>query len=231
MKKNYLILLLLLTIVSFSEAITFDKKDPFKIKNDKSSDHIGCFDENTHLINLGIGFGGGNYYKGVKGSAYIHKISPAISLTYEQAWKPKLGPGFLGIGAYLGYQHASYRYNYGYSNYYYNGQFYNGTGYYYEHNWNYIMIAARSAYHWDVLNSEKAEVYAGVLIGMRIQTYSYNSNDPTPYRNNYELNESNIYPAYSLFAGARWYFAPKFALFGEVGYGISYLTGGVSFKF
>jgi hypothetical protein len=40
-----------------------------------------------------------------------------------------------------------------------------------------------------------------------------------------------VYPAYTVFGGARWYFVKNIALFGEAGYGISYLTGGFSFKF
>ncbi len=238
MKTNYLILFLLLIcfILPDVNANTFHKKGKkpilhFQKALIESESQTGCFDENTHIFNLGIGFGGGEYYKGATGSAYTYARSPAISLTYEQAWKPKLGPGYLGIGAYLGYEHARYRYDYYYNNYYNNGIYYNGTDYYYEHNWNHIMIAARAAYHWDVLNSDKAEVYAGTTIGMRIQTYSYSSNDPSPNRNNNRLNENSVYPAASLFIGARWYFVPKVALFGEAGYGISYLTGGISFKF
>ncbi|MBA3705600.1 MAG: hypothetical protein H0W84_06775 [Bacteroidetes bacterium] len=233
MLKNYIILFFILTVTSV-EAVTIDKKYPFKKNEDKPvEDHTGAFDENTHLINLGIGFLGSNYYKGGKGgSAYTYKKSPSINLSYEQAWKPKLGPGYLGIGACLGYQHVNYRYKYSSYNYYQNGNWYSGTGnYYYEHTWNHFLIAARSAYHWDKLNSEKAEIYAGMLIGMRIQTYSFNTNDPSPFPENYRLNDNSVYPAFSVFAGARWYFAPKFALFGEAGYGISYLTGGVSFKF
>ncbi|MGQ0829929.1 MAG: hypothetical protein ACT4ON_16200 [Bacteroidota bacterium] len=187
----------------------------------------GCFDENTRIINLGIGFGGGRYYKSAKkGHGYSYKTTPAFSLSYEQAWKPKLGPGYLGIGAYMGYQNASYRYDYSYSNY--NGNS-NYGNFYYRHHWNYFMFAARAAYHWDKLNSENAEVYGGVILGARIQTYSYTTNDPSP--NNYKLNDNSFYPAASLLVGARWYFVPKVAAFIEAGYGISYITGGISFKF
>ena len=186
-----------------------------------SGDGEKCFDESTHIINLGFGFGGVNYYSINTGTGYNYRRTPAISLSYEQPWKKKLGPGYLGIGAYLGFQNARYRYD---------DVFYGGGKYYYEHNWNYFMVAARGAYHWDVLNSKNAEVYAGVVIGLRFQTYSYNTNDPDPYTD-YRLSNSAVYPAYSLFAGARWYFAKRVAVFGEVGYGISYLTAGLSFKF
>jgi hypothetical protein len=178
-----------------------------------------CYDENTRIINAGIGFGGGNYYHLALGGSYSYIISPAFSLTYEQPLKKKVGPGYIGVGAYAGFQTASYTNNYiGYNSY----------NYYYEDRWNYIIAGARGAYHWDVLNSGKAEVYGGVIIGLRIQTYTYTTNDPN--NNNNRLNEGSVYPAFSIFAGARWYFVKKVALFGELGYGISYATAGVSFK-
>ena len=192
----------------------------------KTSDDDGSksFDEKTHIINLGVGFGM-NYYGGYAGNGYNYRSSPAFSISYEQAIPKKLGPGYLGIGAYLGFQTANTTYNY-----YYNKHGYNNN-YYYKNSWNNFMVAARAAYHWDVLNFKKADIYAGVLIGVRIQTYDYITNNPDPYADNYRLNQGSAYPSFSVFAGARWYFAKHVALFGEFGYGISYVTGGLSFKF
>ena len=76
-----------------------------------------------------------------------------------------------------------------------------------------------------------AEVYGGVLLGLRIQTYKYETNNPDPNALDYRLHSGSVYPTISVFAGARWYFVKKVALFGEIGYGISYLNAGVSFKF
>ena len=90
------------------------------------------------------------------------------------------------------------------------------------------MVDGRAAYHWDVLNSGKAEVYAGVLIGVRINTYTYDDNDPYT---DHEIGNSFLNPGYSAFAGARYYFTKNIAVYGELGYGVSYATGGLSFKF
>ena len=190
-------------------------------KNMSSSSTAKCFDENSRILNIGIGFGA-RYYSYGNRSGYTYRATPALSLSYEQAIKQKVGPGYLGIGGYLGYQRASSKYD----NYY-----YNNTKYYYKHSWSYALIAIRSAYHLDFLNTENAEAYFGAVIGLRFQTYSYETNSPDPNKNIYELSDSWIYPSYSLFVGGRWYFKPKIALFGELGYGISYLTGGLSFKF
>jgi hypothetical protein len=192
--------------------------EPGKTKEANGS----CFDAGTRIINLGVGFGGFNYYKSGLGGGYTYKSTPAFSLTYEQAYPKKLGPGYLGIGAYFGYKRAQSRYD---------NSYYLGERYYYEHNWNYMVIAARGAYHWDVLNAKNAEVYAGAIVGVRITTYSYKTNSIDPNINLYESHNQGVYPVLSLFAGARWYFVQNVALFGEAGYGISYLTGGFSFKF
>jgi hypothetical protein len=179
-----------------------------------------CFDENSKILNLGVGFGG-SYYRYNRGHGYSYRQTPAFSLTYEQALKEKVGPGFIGVGAYLGYRSARLRYD---------DYYYAGNKYYYQYRWNYIVLAARGAYHLDILNTNKAELYFGAIAGIRIQTYKYETNSTDPYRDQYDLAQRNIYPALSLFVGGRWYFKPNIGLFGEVGYGISYLTLGLSFK-
>ena len=173
-----------------------------------------CFDENTKLINVGLGLGKGYVPLGASGSFN----SPSFSLSYEQPWPQRIGPGFLGVGAYLGYQFSRDKTN--------------SNGFYYEHNYNYIMATGRAAYHWDVLNSEKAEVYAGSLVGVRIQLYRYETNvvGPTANNNKYS-NGGGAYPVFSMFAGARWYFAENIAVYGEAGSGVSYLSGGITLKF
>lgn len=182
-------------------------------------DQPHCFELGTKLINVGVGFGGYQYYGSWGG--YRYSSTPALSVSYEQAWPKKLGPGFLGVGAYVGFKHAQSRYE----DYYIFGE-----RYYYEHNWNHFVAAARGVYHWDVLNAKNAEVYGGVLLGFRVTTYSYKTNSPSNSYS-YKRSDGGLAPVASVFAGARWYFVPKVALFAEVGYGISYLTGGCTFKF
>lgn len=176
-----------------------------------------CFDENSHIINLGVGFG--NVSKRWGNRRFIYVATPEISLSYEQPWKEKLGPGFLGVGAYVGFQAAREKYEY----------FHNNSNYYNENKWNYFSLAGRAAYHWDVLNSEKAELYAGVILGLGFQTYSYYSSDPNDRYSN-RINEAAIWPAYSVFVGGRYYFSNNIGCFFEAGYGISFARAGLSFK-
>ncbi len=223
MKKVLFILLTsLIAVPAIGDVrpVPVKKEKSLFLKNEDGGEK--CFDESTHIINLGVGFGNPSYhsvYRGGKG--YKYGQTPAFSLTYEQALPKKLGPGYLGLGAYLGFQHEYYEYDY-------NNSFNNS--YYYHHSWNYYMVAVRGAYHWDVLNSKNAEVYAGVIIGMRFSVHNYTTNDPDN-KDPYSYTQSFAYPAYSVFAGARWYFVKNCGLFAEAGYGISYLNGGFSFKF
>jgi hypothetical protein len=214
--KNTLLVLITCSSVVFAGESVNSKSTNSTIKAGETGEK--CFNESTHIINIGIGAGGGRYYRGGFGND-SYGGSPAFSLSYEQPWSKKLGPGFLGVGAYFGYQNAYYRNNYDKNNYY------------YEHSWNYMLVAARGAYHWDVLNSEKAEVYGGAMVGLRIQTYHYSTNNPNANAYDNRLNEGSVFPIFSAFAGARWYFAKKVAVYGEVGSGISYFTAGLSFKF
>src|SRR3954471_3768197 len=134
-----------------------------------------CFDADTKIINAGLGLSG-SYYSFYRGAGYSYHNSPAFSITYEQAYPKKLGPGFLGVGAYLGYQTTRYRWD---------DYYYNSVRYYNENRYSNFVVAARAAYHWDVLNIANAEVYGGAIAGLRFQTYKYNTNSIDPKKNDY----------------------------------------------
>lgn len=203
--------------------ITNANGDQQIFKKTKRADNGKCFDESTHLINLGVGFGNTYYVSMGFNNGYASTSMPAISISYEQPWSKRLGPGFLGVGGILGYQSSSYRNN----NYYYNNK-----TYYYEHSYRNSIIAARAVYHWDGLNFEKGEVYGGAIAGVRIRTYTYSTDNPDPDANNYKKDDGRkVVSANGVFAGARWYPIQSIALFAEAGYGISFITTGVTFKF
>lgn len=190
----------------------------------KSSGSGGkCYDENTHLLTLGLGFGNA-YYKFNHRTGYEFGRTPVFLLGYEQPLRNKVGPGFIGIGGVFAYQNAHERYDY---DYYYNGN----QRYYYQHNWDYYVIAGKASYHWDGLNSGKAELYGGAQVGVRINSYRYTTNNPDPNYKRDEWNEGSVDPALALYAGARWYFVPNVALYGEVATGICFLSGGLTIKF
>ena len=199
----------------------FSNPDKPAVRPIKKSGSGVAFDQSTALLNVGIGLGSRHYYGFNSGFGYRSARTPAFSISYEKPLSKKLGPGILSLGAYLGFQRATYRND---------DYFFRQVRYFYQHSYNYWYIAARGIYHPDALIWEKAEIYFGLMLGVRYQTYRYTSNNPDPDARLYELNHSSIYPTYSFLAGGRWYFADRAALFGELGYGISYLTLGVSFK-
>ena len=87
--------------------------------------------------------------------------------------------------------------------------------------YNYILAAAKGAYHFD-FGVEKLDPYAGVLLGYNIASVSTSSNLP---------GASAGGVLWGAHAGARYYLTPAIGVFGELGYGISWLQVGVSFKF
>jgi hypothetical protein len=181
-----------------------------------------AYDQDTKVLNVGVGLGF-NYYRGYKGLGYTYRSTPVFVISYEQAYKEKLGPGYLGIGALVTYQSSSSKYSWN-----------NGSTYYTDsYHWSNYVIAARAVYHWDELIFEKGDVYGGLVIGPRFQQYRYSSDYNGAYPlGNVNSSSSGVHIVASALAGARWYFKPKFALYGEVhlGAGVPYLNGGITFK-
>jgi hypothetical protein len=163
------------------------------------------FDKGDIVMSAGIGLGS-TYY--AHGSAYKTTMLP-IFLTGDYCLKEDLGPGSLGVGAYLGY--SSYKYDYSLYDWYVK--------------YSTIIIAARGTYHFTEL-VDKLDLYGGVLLGVKIQTHKYSDPDLEDY---YNATGSGV--AYSLFAGARYYFTDNFGAMAELGYGIAWLSLGVSLKF
>ena len=217
MKKLAAVVAVMLCIHAFAETPITRNKNCLLLQTPEGD--ARCFDGSTRIVNFG--FGGSQYYAYNAGADYSYRNSPAFSLSYEQPWSERVGPGYLGVGAYAGFQSEYSRYD----NYY-----YAGVRYYYEHHWNNFMVAARGAYHYDKLITKDAEIYGGALIGLRFQTYSYYSNSPAPNKNDFMYTGQSVWPVCSLFAGARWYFKKNIAAFAELGFGISYANLGVSYK-
>lgn len=170
------------------------------------------FDEGSIAINAGIGFISTVRYLGLSG---VHR-TPALCLSGEYGII-KLGPGILGGGIAFGYQSASYTSNYG--------------AYYYKDKWSTTMIGLRGTYHPDFLKTDKAELYGIVQLSITHFGYTYSSNDP--YLNNYEYGDHSLNTSFHpyLMIGAKYYFTKNFGVFSELGYDISLIKAGITFKF
>ncbi len=158
------------------------------------------FQKGTTVVNAGIGLGtalGG-----------LGKARPAISLSLDRGVWPVGGPGVISLGGYLG--NTGYKYSSG--------------GY--TAKWNYFIVGARGAYHYNGFSSvPKLDVYGGAMLGYNIVNYSSNGND---------VDISNSYGSgigFSGFLGGRWFFTERIGAYAELGYGVSVLNAGLAIKF
>ncbi|MCC6384574.1 MAG: hypothetical protein LC117_02815 [Bacteroidia bacterium] len=163
-----------------------------------------------NIINGGIGLGGrfGGFTYGSQ--------TPGLSLNYERMLWEAGDVGLISLGAYAGIK--SYKNS---------GTYY--SSYTYSQKWNYTIIGIRSAFHYTALENDQFDLYGGILLSYNMLSYKYEDNDPY---SNYNIN-NNYGSAAGLtaFAGGRYFFTSNIGLFAEAGYGVSYLTIGVSFKF
>ncbi len=167
--------------------------------------HAQTFEKGTKLASLGIGLG--NPYG-------LGFISPSIQGILDIGVSPKLGIGYIGIGGILAFSTGSIDY---------------GGGYYNKYSVRYtnFSIGARATYHFD-LDIEKLDLYGGVVAGYNIGSSSDNYSGGFGYTPDYK---SYSRPIIGAFAGARYYFTSKFAVYGELGNEISFVSAGITLKF
>ena len=163
-----------------------------------------AFKNGDMVGNLGFGFG---WY----GYGYGTTSLPAISLSVEKGIRDLENIGPLSIGGIVGFKHASYAY---------------ATSY--DWSWNDIILAARGAIHYDLFKEEKVDTYGGVALGVRIQSFTDYIYNGSQY---IKGSTSTTHALFALYLGGRYYFTDKLAGFGELGYGLGYLTIGLSYKF
>lgn len=138
------------------------------------------------------------------GYGYGATSLPAFSLSVEKGIKEIENVGPLSIGGIVGFKHASYLTDY---------------------TWNDIIIAARGAIHYDLFKNEKVDTYGGVALGVRLQTYSHPDFGFGSGKTNY------THGLFALYIGGRYFFSDNLGAFAELGYGLGYLTLGLSYKF
>jgi len=163
------------------------------------------FSLSDKVVTPGIGLGSTLY----SGTGYTTSIPP-ISVSFEKGFKDDIGPGIIGIGGYLGFTGSKYEMSL--------------LGSTYGYNYTSIIIGARGYYHYDLVDN--IDTYGGLMIGYNIVSAKQTGNWPAGFNAN--ATASGI--GYSLFLGARYYFTDNIGAMAELGYGISYLTLGISYK-
>jgi hypothetical protein len=89
--------------------------------------------------------------------------------------------------------------------------------------YNYYVLGARGAFHYQFV--DKLDTYAGLMLGYNIATSRWAGSGEA-----YGTASGSVF-AFSTFIGARYFFKPSLGVYAEAGYGISFLSAGVTFKF
>lgn len=169
------------------------------------------FTKGDRALNLGIGLG-----SSYGGNGYTSSIPP-ISASFEQGVVDGLldGKASIGAGAYLGYSSNKWETSY-----------FNGTkDVEYGFKYSYIMIGARGAFHYQLI--DKLDSYAGAILGYNIVKSKYFGDSAM---SSTATASSDSALGYSAFIGGRYHFSEKYSAFAELGYGISVLQLGISIK-
>lgn len=153
-------------------------------------------------LNLGIGLGSTFMAAGVDAGL------PPLSISYEHAFGEKISGG-----GFLGYAGASTK-----------AASIGGT---WEWKYHYIMVGARASYHFN-FKVPKLDPYVGLMAGYNIASVS--TEKPSGYAGPDIAGAKAGGAVIGGYAGARYMLGSKVGAFAELGYGIAYLTLGVTFK-
>ena len=151
---------------------------------------------------MNIGFGLGATF--ATGSSTI----PPLSASFEHGFTDKISAGGL-----IGYSGSKEEF-----------AAFGGT---WTYKYSYIIVGARGSYHF--FSTDQIDAYGGAFLGYNIGnskvTYDGTGNNLIQPA---AANVGGV--AYGLHVGGRYYFSDSFGAFVELGYGISYLTLGVTMK-
>lgn len=166
-----------------------------------------AFHGNDKALNLGLGLGS-VYYTGLA-TAPI----PSFNISFETGVYEIPDVGVITAGGY-GDFHRTWTNE-------------NWLGTEYRYTYTNIVLAARGAFHLSMLNTDKFDVYGGILTGVRLQTYKSKYHED----NNIDYDTNDAYFIHDAFVGGRIMMSNNFAFFAEAGYGVSFLKAGITLKF
>lgn len=162
------------------------------------------YEQGHGQLNVGIGLGSTLTGSGLKSTV------PPIGLSYEHGFHEKISGG-----AYIGYAGASNELT-----------TFGGT---WKWNYNYIVIGARASYHFNFLDTDKFDPYAGAILGYNIASVSVEK--PAGYTGPEPASVAAGGVIIGGHAGIRYHFNEKLGAYGELGYGIAFLQLGITAKF
>jgi hypothetical protein len=163
-------------------------------------------------LNLGIGFGTPWITSG------YYTVLPPVSVSLDHGLRDDWGKGVFTLGGYIGVakyaQEKEWR------------DSINAIDYMYGYTYTSTLFAARATYHYELFTS--LDTYVGLMGGFRVNTNNHYGTWPVG-QNEFDT-DANFILLGRVFIGARYSFSEKVACFGELGYGVSYVNLGVSFR-
>ncbi len=173
------------------------------------------FQKNSLTLNAGLGFG---YFTGYGLFSQGYSQLPYFNFALDYSFH-NLDKGIdLGLGAYMGYTSWSYKRNELYVTK--NGNTKSG---FIKQKWSIFHFGIRPTIHF-ALPDAPVDLYGGLLLGYGVASYSVN--DPDYYYKGVSYSR----PYWGIFAGGRYFFNKKVGAYLELGYGMSILNLGLSFK-
>lgn len=165
------------------------------------------FSKGDNVLNLTIGFGNALYH----GSGYTNNFPP-LGLSYERGIKDELidENGHLGIGGYIGYVGAKYRYDY--------------MGQHWGYNYSSIIIGPRASFHYQFV--PRLDTYAGLTLAYNVVSAS--SVGSILEGANYSARSGGMVLAGHI--GGRYYFSENLGALAELGFGVANINLGLALK-
>lgn len=170
------------------------------------------------VMSLGAGAGSGYFGSSkYKGYGYTYRSIPSIHLGFEHGISEAIPKSIIGLGGSLSFWHGSQHYN-------------DKFGRTWDKSWTDVTTLVKGYYHHKFLVSDKWDVYAALMAGVRYRTYTFTTSDQ--YYNYENRNETGAYPAGGIAVGGRIYVSKKFGFYAEAGTGVNvdYIQVGMALK-
>ena len=161
------------------------------------------FTKGTTTANLGLGIGGTLFDKDF--SVLLPPLS--VGIDYSVASGLFDGNGSIGIGGYLGAE--VYRYK-GFDS----------------SVWSQTLVGPRGSLHYQFV--DKLDTYFSLMLGVNIISWNYNMKVAD---NAIKDKDTSARFGWGAHFGTRYYLSDRWAVMGEFGYGLTFLTLGATYRF
>ena len=173
-----------------------------------AGDGSQLFNKGDKDVNLMVGFVD-TYNWGYAATTSI----PAISLSVDYGLRDDWGPGVFSIGGFIGGSSSKYSYN-------------DLLGDKWSYKYSQFVVAARATYHYQFV--DKLDTYGGVMAGIRHLSGKYTGTASSLFGSLGDYTYNHFFTP--VFAGAKYYFTPKFSVMAELGWEVAWLNLGVCVK-